>query len=63
MDGYEPHGHIDLAGCSPRHGDQPGSECAVGRGVPGVVDTGVAGRGVLPGTTQHPPRYPYLAIF
>ena len=37
--------------------------CGVGGGVPGVGDTGVAGRGTIPGTQPDRPRYPYLVIF
>ena len=33
----------------------------VGRGVPGVVRTGVGRRGAIPGTHPSHPRVPYLA--
>ena len=34
----------------------------VGRGVPGVVGTGWYREGAIPGTTQDPPRHPYLTL-
>ena len=43
-----------------RHGDQPGSEHAGGRGVPGVGEAGGYREGAIPGTNPAVPYEAYL---
>ena len=49
VDGFEPHDTIYSRDMTARHGDQPGSERAVGGGVPGVGELGGYREGAIPG--------------